>query len=93
VHSTASKTAAPAQLKGRRKLLSWAKRKVQLHKLVNLENFSRLSELTSTVKKHVHVETDLVICDNTAKWGRQLGCNWIRLCVAKDASRSGRVQI
>lgn len=72
-----------------------AKRNVQLcdYNLVKLENFSRLSELTSTVKKRVHVETDLVICDNTAKMGRQLGCNWIGLCVAKDLSRSERAQI
>lgn len=71
------------------------KGKVQLcdYNLVRLENFSRLSELTSTVKKCVHVDTDLVICDNTAKMGRQLGCNWIGLCVAKDSSRCERVQI
>lgn len=67
-----------------------AKRKVQLsdYKLVQLENFSRIPKLTSTVKKHIHVGTDLVLCDNTAKMGRQLGCNWIWLCVAKDLSLS-----
>lgn len=72
-----------------------ARRRDQLcdYNLVKLENLSRLSELTSTAKKHIHVETDLVICDNTAKMGRQLGCNWIGLCVAKDLSRSERVQV
>lgn len=60
-------------------ILAGARIEVQLcdYSPVKLENFSRLSELTSTVKKHVPVETDLVICDNTAKMGGQLGCNWI----------------
>lgn len=67
-----------------------AKRKVQLCNCnpVQLENFSTLPKLTSTVKKHIHVGTDLVICDNTAKMDRQLGCNWIWPCVAKDLSLS-----
>lgn len=29
----------------------------------------------------------------TAKMGRQLGCNWIGRCVAKDLSRCERAQI
>lgn len=58
-----------------------------------LENFSRAPEHTSTAKKCVHVGTDRAICDNSAKMGRQLGCNWIGRCVAKDLSRCERAQI